>query len=102
MGPACVATEMPLNRNVFAVGSFRFTSFVPELIIMDDREQLSALIGDIYDAVFDPDHRTDVLDRIADFAGGDSGGLLSKHAPGKAEQLYCYIGNDSESLRAYS
>ena len=50
---------------------------------MDDREQLSALIGDIYDAVFDPDHRTDVLDRIADFAGGDSGGLLSKHVLGK-------------------
>jgi hypothetical protein len=36
---------------------------------MDDREELSALIGDIYDAVFAPDHRTDVLDRIADFAG---------------------------------
>ena len=77
---------------------------------MDDREQLSALIGDIYDAVFDPDHRTDVLDRIADFAGGDSGGLLSKHALGSslgsslgtAEHLYCYIGNDSEGLRAYS
>ena len=77
---------------------------------MDDREQLSALIGDIYDAVFDPDHRTGVLDRIADFAGGDSGGLLSKHALSsslrpaldKAEHLYCYIGNDSESLRAYS
>ncbi|MDB5575821.1 MAG: LuxR family transcriptional regulator, partial [Bradyrhizobium sp.] len=77
---------------------------------MDDREQLSALIGDIYDAVFDPDHRTDVLDRIADFTGGHSGGLLSKHALGnsmgkslgKAEHLYCYIGNDPESLRAYS
>ncbi len=73
---------------------------------MDDREQLSALIGDIYDAVFDPDHRTDVLDRIADFAGGDSGGLLSKHALGRAlgkvEHLYCCIGNDPDSLRAYS
>ena len=51
---------------------------------MDDREQLSALIGDIYDAVFDPTQRTDVLDRIADFTGGDSGGLLSKHALGKS------------------
>ncbi len=77
---------------------------------MDDKEKFSALIGDIYDAVFDPDHRTDVLDRIAGFAGGHSGGLLSKHALskpsdksfGKAEHLYCYIGNDSESLQAYS
>ena len=70
---------------------------------MDDREQLSALIGDIYDAVFDPNHRTDVLDRIADFAGGHSGGLLSSSlryslgnslgkSLGKAENLYCCIG----------
>ena len=69
---------------------------------MDDREQLSALIGDIYDCVFDPTRRTDVLDRIAEFAGGHSGGLLSKHALGKAENLYCYIGNEPESLQAYS
>ncbi len=39
-----------------------FDVILPGLIIMNDREQLSALIGDIYDAVFDPDHRTDVLD----------------------------------------
>ena len=72
---------------------------------MDDSEQLSALIGDIYDAVFDPTQRTDVLEGIADFTGGHSGGLLSKHvlgnSLGKAEHLHCYIGNDSESLRAY-
>lgn len=64
------------------------------------------MIGDIYDAVFDPDLRTDVLDRIAEFAGGHSGGLLSKHALAtsldKPEQLYCYIGNEAESLLAYS
>lgn len=69
---------------------------------MDDREQLSALIGDIYDAVFDPTKRANVLDRIAEFAGGHSGGLLSRHALGKAENLYCYIGNEPESLQAYS
>ena len=69
---------------------------------MDDRKQFSSLIGDIYDAVFDPTHRTDVLDKIALFTGGRSGSLLSKHALGNAESLYCYIGNDPESLRAYS
>lgn len=69
---------------------------------MDDRQQLSALIGDIYDAVFDPNLRTDVLGRIADFTGGHSGGLLSKHALSKSENLYCYIGNDPETLQAYS
>ena len=69
---------------------------------MDDKEQLLALIGDIYDAVFDPDLRTDVLDRIAGFSGGQSGSLLSKHALNKSENLYCYIGHDPETLRAYS
>ncbi|MDO9562113.1 MAG: helix-turn-helix transcriptional regulator [Bradyrhizobium sp.] len=77
---------------------------------MDDSEQFSVLIGNIYDAVFDPDHRIAVLDRIADFAGGHSGGLLSKDAVGdslgntleNADLLYCYIGHDPESLRAYS
>ena len=53
---------------------------------MDDRKQFSSLIGDIYDAVFDPTQRTDVLDKIADFHGGRSGSLLSKHALGNAEK----------------
>ena len=69
---------------------------------MDDRERLSTLIGDIYDAVLDPTQRTVVVDKIASFAGGHSGGLLSKHSLSKSENLYCYIGADPESLRAYS
>ena len=69
---------------------------------MNDKEQLSALIGDIYDALFEPDLRIDVLDKIADFTGGHSGGLLSKHVLGNAGKLYCYIGKDAGSLQAYS
>ena len=69
---------------------------------MDDNEQLAALIGDIYDAALDPAQRTGVLEKIASFAGGRSGGLLSKHCLGRSENLYCYIGADPESLRAYS
>jgi DNA-binding CsgD family transcriptional regulator len=69
---------------------------------MDDSEQLSALIGDIYDAALDPAQRTDVLDKIARFTGGGSGGLLSKRFLSKSETRYCYIGADPESLRAYS
>jgi len=69
---------------------------------MNDREQLSALIADIYDAALDPDQRTVVLDKIASFTGGQSGGLLSKHSLSKSETLYCYVGADSESLQAYS
>ena len=69
---------------------------------MNDREQFSALIGDIYDAVLDPEQRIDVIEKIASFSGGHSGGLLSKHSLGCSENLYCYIGADPESLQAYS
>jgi DNA-binding CsgD family transcriptional regulator/PAS domain-containing protein len=69
---------------------------------MNDNEQLSALIGDIYDSVLDPAQRTDELEKIAGFTGGHSGGLLSKHSLGPSKNLYCYIGADPESLQAYS
>ncbi len=68
----------------------------------NDREQLSALISDIYDAALEPAHRTDVIEKIAHFTGGHSGGLLSKHSLNNSENLYCYIGADPESLQAYS
>jgi hypothetical protein len=69
---------------------------------MNDREQLLALIGEIYDAALDPAQRSDVLDKIANFTGGHSGGLLSKHSLSKSGSLYCCIGADPETLRAYS
>jgi DNA-binding CsgD family transcriptional regulator/PAS domain-containing protein len=69
---------------------------------MDDREPLSALIGDIYDAALDPTQRIDVVEKIANFTGGRSGGLLSKHSRSKSEHLYCYVGPNPESLRVYS
>jgi DNA-binding CsgD family transcriptional regulator/PAS domain-containing protein len=69
---------------------------------MNDSKQLSVLIGDIYDAALDPSQRTDVLDKIASFTGGHSGGLLSKHALSTSENHYCYIGSAPESLQAYS
>jgi DNA-binding CsgD family transcriptional regulator/PAS domain-containing protein len=69
---------------------------------MDVGEQLSSLIGHIYDAALEPDQRSDVLDKIAKFTGGHSSGLLSKHLLSNSDKLYCYIGADPESLRAYS
>jgi DNA-binding CsgD family transcriptional regulator len=69
---------------------------------MNDSKQLPALIGEIYDAVIDPAQRNDVLDKIASFTGGHSGGLLSKHSLSKSETLYCYVGADPNSLQVYS
>jgi DNA-binding CsgD family transcriptional regulator len=69
---------------------------------MNDSKRLPTLIGDIYDAVIDPTQRNDVLDKIASFTGGHSGGLLSKHSLSKSEVLYCYVGADPNSLQVYS
>jgi DNA-binding CsgD family transcriptional regulator len=69
---------------------------------MNDSKRLPTLIGDIYDAVIDPAQRNDVLDKIASFTGGHSGGLLSKHSLSKSEVLYCYVGADPDSLQVYS
>ena len=69
---------------------------------MNDSKRLPTLIGDIYDAVIDPAQRNDVLDKIASFTGGHSGGLLSKHSVSKSEALYCYVGADPNSLQVYS
>jgi len=69
---------------------------------MNVREQLSALIADIYDAALEPTQRTDVIEKIASFAGGHSGGLFSKNSLSSSEILSCYIGADPESLQVYS
>ena len=69
---------------------------------MNVSEQLSALIADIYDAALDPAQRTDVIEKIASFAGGHTGGLLSKNSLSSSENLHCYIGADPESLQVYS
>ena len=52
---------------------------------MNEGERLSALIGDIYVGALNPAQRTDLLDKVASFTGGHSGGLLSKHSLSKSE-----------------
>jgi len=81
---------------------FSFCTVFIEVDIMNHKERLSALIGEIYDAALDPTQRLEVLDKIAAFTGGQLGGLLLKHSPGRSEKLYCYIGTDRQALQAYS
>src|SRR3954468_4940240 len=70
---------------------------------MKTQEQLSALISVIYDAALDPADRSDVLEKIAAFTGGDSSGLILKHSLAASETApYCFIGPHRESLQAYS
>ena len=45
---------------------------------MDEVEQVSALIGDIYDASLDPALWCPVLQQIGDFVGGPTAALFAK------------------------
>src|SRR4051794_21925112 len=97
-----IESECLCGRRPFLSLSLSFPALFERPRAMNINEQLSALIGDIYDAVLDPTQRIDVLDKIASFTGGHSGGLLSKHCLSKSQNLYCYVGANPESLRAYS
>jgi DNA-binding CsgD family transcriptional regulator len=72
------------------------------LSVVNEREQLSSLIGDIYDAALNPALQIGVLEKIAGFAGGHSCGLLSKHSVSKSENAYSYVGTDPDSLQVYA
>ena len=56
--------------------------------VMSDAEQLSSLIGDIYDAALDPALWPDVLAKSARFVGRSSAGLFFKDATRKSGNLY--------------
>jgi DNA-binding CsgD family transcriptional regulator/PAS domain-containing protein len=60
---------------------------------MDQREQLSALIGRIYDAALDSTLWTDVLTEITEFVGGQTAGLSSSPLS--------RVGIDSRSVQSY-
>jgi DNA-binding CsgD family transcriptional regulator len=60
---------------------------------MDQREQLSALIGRIYDAALDSTLWTDVLTGITEFVGGQTAGLSSSPL--------ARVGIDSRSVQSY-
>jgi len=69
---------------------------------MQDYLALTNLIGDIYDAVLDPALWNDVLAKIADFVGGEAGGLLSKDTVSKSGNAHYHVGIDPHYMRLYA
>jgi DNA-binding CsgD family transcriptional regulator/PAS domain-containing protein len=55
---------------------------------MEDAEQISSLIGDVYDAAIDPALWTAVLGRAREFVGGSAAALFSKDATRKTLNVY--------------
>ena len=59
---------------------------------MHEEEKLTCIIGSIYDAALDPALWSDVLAGIADFVGGQAGGIVSKDSISKTSAPYYHFG----------
>ena len=68
---------------------------------MSDAEQLSALIGDIYDAALDPALWPQVLPKSAQFVGGPAASLFYKDAASKSGDFAYDCGIDPYYRQLY-
>jgi DNA-binding CsgD family transcriptional regulator/PAS domain-containing protein len=68
---------------------------------MQDAERLSELIGDIYDTALDESLWPDVLEKIAQFAGGPNAALWSKDASSETGDFAHFRGFDPGYVQAY-
>jgi DNA-binding CsgD family transcriptional regulator/PAS domain-containing protein len=67
----------------------------------DQTEQLSRLVGEIYDAAIDASKWSDVLGKAAQFIGGSSAALFSKDAASGAGNIYYEFGTDPYYRQLY-
>src|SRR5690242_2003528 len=63
---------------------------------------LTRLIGEIYDAALESSRWTTVLANIAEFAGGQAAGLLSRDSISRSGIVYYQAGVDPYFVRLYS
>jgi hypothetical protein len=68
---------------------------------VEQTEQLSELIGHIYDAALDPARWIDVLEKIARFVGGPAASLVSKDAANKTGEFAFQAGLDPAYVQLY-
>jgi DNA-binding CsgD family transcriptional regulator len=68
---------------------------------MSEAEQLSALIGDIYDAALDRSLWVDVLRRAMKFVGAQGSGLLSRDAVSKSADIHYALGVAPHYVQLY-
>jgi DNA-binding CsgD family transcriptional regulator len=61
---------------------------------MDQEQQLSELIGEIYDAALDPSLWTDVVGKTAGFVGGSAAAIFSKSPTAGNGNVYYEAGTD--------
>ena len=66
-----------------------------------ETENLSSLIGDIYDAAFDPALWPAILAEIVRFVGGQAGGLLTKDSVSRISTVHFETGVDPHQTDVY-
>jgi DNA-binding CsgD family transcriptional regulator len=68
---------------------------------MSDTNELSRLIGDIYDAALDPSHWSHALEATCSFVCGASATLMSQDTATKSAAFHFQWGNDETYLKLY-
>src|SRR5690348_16157257 len=69
---------------------------------MNEPVTLSRLIAGIYDAALEPGQWPDVLARVVDFVGGQSGCLLAKEPTSRDIETHWHVGITPHYMRLYS
>ena len=69
---------------------------------MCEPQELTRIIADAYDAALEPTLWPDVLAEIADFVGGQVGGLLVKDAAKNSVSANCHAGGDPHYMQLYT
>ncbi|HEU5017155.1 MAG TPA: helix-turn-helix transcriptional regulator [Pseudolabrys sp.] len=69
---------------------------------MNEDEELSRLVGDIYDAALAPACWPEVLPKVAQFVDGQAAGLLSKDSVSKVGAAYYHCGVAPQYIQVYA
>src|SRR5258708_34233043 len=71
------------------------------MIPMPEAQKLIQVISDIYDAALNPAQWSSVVAKIAEFSGGQAGGLALQDAARKNVNVYYDAGFDPQCIQVY-
>jgi DNA-binding CsgD family transcriptional regulator len=72
------------------------------LSYMGENQQIASLMGDIYDAALDSAQWTSVLTKVANFVGGQAGGIISSNSVSKLSSAHYHFGIERRYLQLYA
>src|SRR5258708_2141455 len=69
--------------------------------MVSELEEVSLLIGDVYDAALDPGLWPHILERVCGFVGGAASGLFSKDSAHQSGEMFYTWGDDPKFTQLY-